>query len=280
MNEITQTRPGEENALTVAEPQSLLNFVARALVDPAIDVTKLEMLLRMQREIVAEEARLQFSVSMNLAQGEIQAVARNAVNSETRSKYATLEAVDAAIRPVTAKHGFSLMFSQADNEGPEIRIECVVRHREGHAETFHLSALSDMTGPKGTPNKTQVQGVGSSVSYLRRYLTCMIFNVALRDDNDGNRAKQKVSEETGELAGSAQTELLYRLLADCSADPKAIDANERTFLSRMGMGDFRTLKDVPVGHFVRLKNALLTKKNIMAQRAARANAQTQTGDVR
>lgn len=264
MNEIVTAQPGEESALTVAEPQSLLNFVARALVDPAIDVNKLEMLLRMQREIVAEEARVAFAVAMNAAQGEIQAVARNAINPETRSKYATLEAVDQAIRPVTHKHGFSLQFSEADNDSPEKRIECVVTHTAGHAKTFHLAAMSDTVGPQGKPNKTQVQGVGSTVSYLRRYLTCMIFNVALRDDNDGNRVRK--TEETGELAGRTQADELYRLLAATKSD-------ERKFLDHMGLNDARSLKDVPIRHFVRLKNALLTKKHILAQRAARAAAQ-------
>lgn len=268
MNEIVTTQPGEEQALTVAEPQSLLNFVARALVDPAIDVNKLEMLLRMQREIVAEEARVAFAVAMNAAQGEIQAVARNAINPETRSKYATLEAVDQAIRPVTHKHGFSLQFSEADNDSPEKRIECVVTHTAGHAKTFHLAAMSDTVGPQGKPNKTQVQGVGSTVSYLRRYLTCMIFNVALRDDNDGNRARPSTIDETGEVLGRGPVGLLYQLIADVAFDPGAVEANERGFLDDFGFTQLRSIKDIPAREFPRLKNALLDKKNRRAQRAA------------
>lgn len=246
-------------------PDSLLGFVAMAVKDPTIDVAKLDALLRMQREIVADDARVQFNQAMRAAQGEIIPVVRDAINPETHSKYARLETVDAAIRPIYTRHGFHLSFTEVPNDGPELKIACLVRHDAGHVEPYHLSALSDMTGPKGTPNKTQVQGVGSSVSYLRRYLTLMIFNVALTsEDNDGNRPRQ---EDTGELAGRAQAEELQRLLRETGSD-------ERRFLDHMNLKELRSIKDVPIGHYVRLKNALLTKKSILAQRAAR-----QTGEA-
>src|SRR6266404_3054873 len=87
---------------------TLLDFVAMAVKDPAIDVNKLDMLLRMQREIIADNARVEFNAAMNAAQSEIQPVARTAENTQTKSWYAKLEAVDAAIRPIYLRHGFAL----------------------------------------------------------------------------------------------------------------------------------------------------------------------------
>jgi hypothetical protein len=264
MSALTSAANDDSAIVETQAPGTLIEFLARAVRDPSIDVHKLQAIYQMQREIVADDRRERFHEAMNAVQGEMQAVVRNALNSETRSKYATLEAVDAAIRPIYAKHGFSLSFSEAANDQPELKIECVVR-RGGHAETFHLSALSDTTGPKGTPNKTNVQGVGSSVSYLRRYLTCMIFNIALRDDNDGNRTRP--GNDTGEVNGRAAIGLLYQLIAECSTDPDATAANERAFLNSFGFPDLHTIKDIPAGDFPRLKNALLDKKSRLAQRA-------------
>lgn len=274
MNEISPAEFNTSDAQSVADP-SLLGFLARAVHDPSIDVHKLEAIYRImgeerreQRAILADDARVAFARAMNAVQAEIQAVARNAFNPETKSKYATLEAVDLAIRPVYTAHGFSLSFTETPNESLELRITCIVKHAAGHAEPFSLAALSDMTGPKGTPNKTHVQGIGSSTSYLRRYLTCMIFNVALRDDNDGNRTRPASPTEPSD---EAKVECLVQLLRDTQS-------NERRFLDHMGFKDLRTVRDVPPGHFIRLKNALLTKKGILAQRAARAAAATQQGE--
>lgn len=258
-------------------PSNLITFLARAVHDPSVDVGKLEAIYRMQREIVADEARVQFHKAMNATQADTQAVVRDAINDQTRSKYATLEAVDAAIRPIYSRNGFSLSFTEVPNDAPEIKISGILRHAGGHSETYYLSALSDTIGPQGKPNKTNVQGVGSSVRYLQRYLTTLIFNIALKnEDNDGNRPKP--ANDTGEMLGQKAVELLYQLIADVAYDPAATATNERGFLDSFGFRGLTTIKDIPAREFARLKNALLDRKNQRAQRAAlAANPRTQQG---
>jgi hypothetical protein len=199
MNAIAQIAPQTSLAVASAETapvlaDSLLNFVARAMTDPAINVDKLEVLLRMQREIVAGDARLQFNRAMSKAQSEMQPVMRDARNEQTNSRYARLETIDAALRPVYTANGFCLSFDSVPVEGPNIRIVCEVSHTAGHAKSFHLEAGLDTAGLQGKANKTPLHGLGSSVSYLRRYLTCMIFHVVLaNEDQDGNRARRRAS---------------------------------------------------------------------------------------
>lgn len=261
MNEISTIEPIEN---------SLLNFVAHAVRDPSVDVTKLDALLRMQREIIGADARLQFNRAMSDAQAEMRPVTRDAVNDQTRSKYARLETIDAEIRPIYTRHGFAMSFDSEPIENG-IRIICEVSHREGHSKTYRLEAGLDVAGARGNANKTPMHGLGSSVSYLRRYLKCMVWDLALaNEDNDGNRKPA----DAGELSGEAQVSALYSLLAECSADPLAVAQNERAFLDKMALAQFRTIKDVPVGHYVRCKNALITKRNILQRRAELAAGRT------
>ena len=272
MNAITQI--GGAALAVPAEPlaDSLLNFVARAMADPKINVDKLSLLLAMQREIVADDARLRFNRAMSAAQGEMQPVLRDATNEQTRTKYARLEAIDAAIRPIYTRHGFCLTFNSEPTGGANARIVCEVSHAAGHTKRFQLEAAPDTTGPQGTRNKTELHGLGSTVSYLRRFLTCMVFNIVTADDNDGNRRQQR---DTGEVAGRADLSELHALLAKCAADPLAVAANERTFLGKMGVAAL-SLADAPARDLPRLRNALLTKASVIQFRAA---AQTQSGDV-
>jgi hypothetical protein len=109
-----------------AEIDSLLNFVARAVKDPTIDVAKLESLLRMQREIVADQARLEFNRAMSAVQSEMGPIVRDGTNDQTRSKYAKLETIDAKMRPIYTRHGFLLSFNSEPTEGSNIRIICEV----------------------------------------------------------------------------------------------------------------------------------------------------------
>jgi hypothetical protein len=170
------------------EPQSLLNVIARAMDDDRFDVLKLDALLRMQRELVAEQARHEFSRAMSAAQGEMRAVFRNAANEQTHSRYARLEKIDDAIRPIYTTHGFSLTFGTEKPADPaSIRVVCDCAHSGGHTKVYELEAPPDMTGTRGQVNKTLLHGMGSTISYLRRYLTTMIFNVVLtNEDDDGN----------------------------------------------------------------------------------------------
>lgn len=165
---------------------SLLNFLAAAARDPSVDIAKFEALLRMQREIIADEAKNDFNEALAVVQAEMEPVVRDTDNKQTKSRYAKLETIDAAIRPIYTKHGFSLTFDTLRHDGPEIRMTCDVS-RGRHSRTYHLDAMPDMAGAQGVVNKTQMHGVASAVTYLRRYLTTMIFNVVLtNEDDDGN----------------------------------------------------------------------------------------------
>ncbi len=244
----------------IAQPvaDTLLTLLSQGVAIDGMDATKFEVMLRMY-------ARIQFDRAMSDAQGEMQPVVRTIPNSATNSKYADLQAIDAAIRPIYSRHGFSLTFSEVPTEGATVRIACTVR-REGHAETHYLEAASDTHGPQGKPNKTPIQGVVSAVTYLRRALTCMVFNVSTKgEDQDGNRTR-----DDGEIISPEQARELADLIAMCSADPSATTSNERAVLLKFGLGAVRSIKEVPPARFAQLRTALRAKR-------ARIEASRQTG---
>ncbi len=169
-------------------PPTVLEIIAAVARDPHTDVAKLRELLDLQERIQAKDAEIEFARAMKAAQDEMPTVYRESKNDSNQSRYAKLEALDKAIRPVYTRHGFSLSFSGVQPwEVGKTRVKCIVRHIAGHSEPHELEGEPDTAGPKGGATKTAIQGMGSTVSYLRRYLTLMIFNVMLsNEDNDGN----------------------------------------------------------------------------------------------
>ena len=182
------------NELTNPQTQS---FLERATRDPAIDVAKLEQLIMLQERVADREARRQFADAMNSLQEEMPQVTKDRLNPHTRSRYATYEEVDRVIRPFYVRHGFSTSF-RTSTHGGRIRVQCVVKHVGGHEEDDHeLESGPDLTGSKGQTNKTEVQGIGSIVSYLKRYTLMAAFGVAIKDDeteDDGARGGDMRSE--------------------------------------------------------------------------------------
>jgi hypothetical protein len=164
----------------------MLALIDRYVRDPTVDVDRLERLLAMKERMDAREAETAFNEALTLAQEEIQPVARTTENTVTRSFYAKLEEVDAAIRPIYLRHGFSLSYSTvAPLVVGNIRIECRCA-RGAHVERFYREAGPDTLGPKGSPTKTALHGSASTETFLKRYLACGIFNVVFKDmDDDG-----------------------------------------------------------------------------------------------
>jgi hypothetical protein len=217
------------------EPATLLNIIAAAASNPNVDVEKLARLIELQRGVTADEAARAYAAAMNLVQAEIQPVVRDAENAHTRSLYAKLETIDRAIRPIYTKHGFSLSFSQVEPLTPGmIRLECTCTHAQGHSKTYHREAPPDITGPGGKANKTALHGMGSTDTFLRRYLACGVFNVVLRDGDDdgvaGSVAYITESEavEIEKLLASTKASLAGFLEYMGADSVRAIFASDRT----------------------------------------------------
>ena len=154
MNEIVKQSAAPPPAQhTNAGAGTLLNVIAQAATDPSFDLDRLERLFGMARQVKADEAKEAFQAAMAQAQAEMPSVVKDRENSHLKSKYAQLEAIDDAIRPVYTRHGFSLMFSQrAAEQAGDIVIVCTVLHKAGHSVTEELPGKV-MPGPAGAPSR-------------------------------------------------------------------------------------------------------------------------------
>ena len=162
----------------------------------------LEKMMDLQERWEANEARKSFHDSMTEAQKNMPVVPRDKENKQTKSMYSSHEAIVKMAKPIYTDAGFSLMFYEGEtSKEKHIRVMCDIRHEKGHMESRFIDLPLDLTGIQGSVNKTGIHGAGSTISYGRRYLTCMIFNIPTGDDNDGNQ--EKPAEET-ELTPNSQ----------------------------------------------------------------------------
>lgn len=195
--ELVPAQPVNGAVPPVTESAAVMSAILEASRDERVNVDKLERLLILHQAQKDQEAKGAFNRAMRAAQSEMVAIVRDAENSHTKSRYARLETIDAKIRPIYTGHGFSLSFNSGDAKKPDaVRVICDVMHTDGWTGHYELEADLDTAGAKGTSNKTSIQGLGSSVSYLRRYLTMMIFNLTLTgEDKDGNRSIAFLTEQ-------------------------------------------------------------------------------------
>jgi len=127
---------------------------------------------------------------MAAAQSEMDPIRKDSDNPQTRSRYASYAAMDRAVRPTYTAHGFCLSFNTEDiPTAEEVRVICYVS-RGGFTRKYQVEMPTDGKGLRGNDAMTKTHAYGSGVTYGRRYLLAMIFNLATTDD-DGNAAGGK-----------------------------------------------------------------------------------------
>lgn len=213
----------------------LLGAIMELARSPDIRIEVLTLLLDRQAQAEADQARREYNDAMNAAQAEIQPVVKTVENKHTNSTYAKLEHVDAAIRPIYLKHGFSLSFNVAEPlTAGNIRMSCRCAHKGGHSELFYREAPPDTLGPQGKATKTALHGAASTETFLRRYLTAGIFNVVFRNqDDDGVRGGMR-------LISQLQAEEIRMLIHEAGQD-------EEAFLQRLTAGTVHAAEELEAG---------------------------------
>ena len=130
-------------------------------------------------------AQMQYSEALVAAIGELSNVPKTASNPYFKSKYAPLDAIVEATRPVLLKHGLAITQSPLFMEGMA-GVETTIIHKGGHSTTTTLLLPLKDQSP---------QGVGGAITYARRYALAAVCGIASEDDLDGNEHLPVKKEE-------------------------------------------------------------------------------------
>lgn len=176
---------------------AMVSMIERIVMDPTIPIDRLEQMLAMKermedraREDEERRAKKLYFAAMSKCQAELPVVIKTKKNSHTNSTYADLAAIENQAMPVIHKYGFAVSF-QPDgyNDKGELRVLWEISHEDGHSRNGVGEIPVDGAGSQGKVNKTGTQAFGSTATYGRRYLLCMLFNISTGDDKDGNRVE-------------------------------------------------------------------------------------------
>jgi hypothetical protein len=187
-------------------PANTLAVIADAMKLPDFKPENMRALLDMHKEMVAEQARLDFIGSFHAMKrelpvinrdGKIVIVAKDASGRRPESggrvqqstPYATFENISRQIDPILDRNGFNLSHSvEPEPGGARIVVTSILEHVGGHSRVSRFPLPAETSG-----SKNNVQGWGSAISYGKRYNTIMLLNIrtsAPEDrDTDGHRPK-------------------------------------------------------------------------------------------
>jgi hypothetical protein len=199
----------EDRNIVQADATSIMEVISRAASDPKTDVEKLKGLLDLYERITARSAKSAYTEALSAVQQEIPPMPeRGKIKNKAggvQSTYALWEDINDIIKPILAKHGFALSFRTGFQDG-KIIVTGILAHKAGHSEETTIYLPADASG-----SKNDVQAVGSSTSYGKRYTAQALLNMTSRgEDDDGIAAGGIISED--------QAEKIFDLIKRTKAD--------------------------------------------------------------
>ncbi|HEY1243442.1 MAG TPA: ERF family protein [Hyphomicrobiaceae bacterium] len=175
------------------EPRTLLEAIVCAASDPAIDIGKIEHLIRLRREMEQAEAEHAFNNALAAAQAQMVPIAADAVNDQIGNRYASYAALDRAVRPIYTQHGLAMTYATGERS-TDVAVEvCGWLIGHGHSRRYSIVMPADGKGARGGDVMSRTHAAASAISYGMRYLLVMAFNLAIDRDDDGNAAGPRKS---------------------------------------------------------------------------------------
>jgi len=173
------TKKSTEIAVTTSgpiNPRNMLVVIMQAAKSKDVEVAKMQALLDMQRQIMADQAKIDFDGSYidmqdilsNIAiwhDGKIVITDKNDRSRVIQSTgYATYNNIKEKIGPTLRKFGFALMTKTSPGDDGKLHVKVILKHRGGYEESTVFPLALDTSG-----SKNNTQGAGSSQSYGRRF---------------------------------------------------------------------------------------------------------------
>jgi hypothetical protein len=233
-----------ENLPALTDPiASTLALIERMAVNKDVDADKMGKLLDLQVKVMDRQAEMDFNQAFARLVPKLPRIKKDGsveYKGKEAFKFATYENIDEIIRPFLLEEGFSLSFTTEPLASGGLIGHGKLMHVGGHSVKASMPAPVDTSG-----GKNAIQGMASTFSYLKRYLTIMLLNLVFEgSDDDGNRGGMVFIDDKS-----------IKTIDDLLEETKADKAR---FLQMMEVAEVSNIlaKDYPMA-----VNALIAKRN-------------------
>ena len=180
------------------------------------------------------EDRGRFNASLLRIQKQLKRIPKRGWNAQTSSHYALAEDVDSEIQSLMQGEDMSLSFEPEPHDQPNMVTIVGILSQGAYSRRYPLPLPCDGQGPKGGGVMTRTHATGSAITYGKRYLKNMIFDLGFKEkDDDGNRAGSTATDSLPEntvieyedaMKDATNLDDLKRIFGECYR--KAKDLND------------------------------------------------------
>lgn len=186
-------------------------------VSNGADTETLEKLIELKERTDNNEARKSFDASMADLRSDLPTITKdNSVSHKGGNyEYEDLSTIVEKVSPAMAEHDLSFRWRTDSEETNQVKVTCIISHRDGHSEETTLSAKPDTSG-----SKNSIQAIGSTVTYLQRYTLKAALGIAAGPDDDAQSVNDSGNtQSTSSNSTSDSNEELTYPFGDHQGEP-------------------------------------------------------------
>lgn len=235
----------------IAGPSDILQAIVKIAADPSVDPGRIGALIELHRSLQADQAKQEFNQAFAALTAVLPRITKKGEVKYPKDKgnptgplikafsYARWEDIDEIIRPLMDEHGFWFDFNTEPMPDGRVIVHGTLHHRGGHSRSSQIGPLPlDTSG-----GKNNIQALGSTFSYGKRYCGTMLLNLIFEGEDDDGVAGGTI------LIDAASVKKLSDLIM-------ATNSRLDGFLKFMNV---ESLADIQLVDFPRAINGLLAK---------------------
>lgn len=237
-----------ENALVKPEQPSVMGIIAQIANDPNVNVAVMEQLVNLQMKVDEQIQIKALNEALAKLEPLIQPLVKSKAGASTKTGvvkyyYTPYEQIDKMLRPLLKQCGLSLSFSTRQLGDKVFFVGQVQEVTKGGVREALIPYAPDANDQLNGPQK-----VASGLSYAKRYVVSMLFNLVTEaEDDDGAFAGAITAEQVGKIE---------RLITECGESFDGV-AFVRFLEQQCGVSEV-TL--IPKHKFSEIEAALIQKK--------------------
>lgn len=161
------------------------------------------------------ESLKEISKALSLFAIKVESIRKDANNPFFKSQYATLSNIIESSRDALSECGLSV------SQFPigEHSLITILMHESGEWMQSEYTMR---------PTKNDPQGIGSVITYMRRYALASVLNLSIQEDDDANEASKPVEEDTREWLNK-NTDAFLKVVEYMKTDSANIKAVESKY---------------------------------------------------
>ncbi len=175
----------------------------------------------------------ELATALAKAQGELENASKSSNNPHFKSKYADLAEIINTTRPVFSSHGLSVTQCPSFEAGI-VSVETILMHSSGQWMSSTISA---------PVSKQDAQGVGSSITYCRRYALAAVAGIA-QEDYDANTAVGHGTKKAPNLKEVGESAITAKQVAEVRQALELVGVAEGLLLQKAQIESVETMPAV------------------------------------